>query len=121
MNWSNLHIHCPHIIEKIIEFAAENECYKNLCCNNGSLRDCCYKALCGEIDEESSWMMKLHKYGKVCRGWKKVIFHSKILFHEDENTNERWYDDYAYDKRAMHITLKQAYENNPKFYFPRNA
>ena len=74
MNWSNLPY---HITEKIIKYAAEK-------------------------DEESLWLMKLHKYGQVCRGWKEVIFQSKMLFDNDKETNES--DDDS--KREMQMTLK---------------
>ena len=74
MNWSNLPY---HITEKIIKYAAEK-------------------------DEESLWLMKLNKYGQVCRGWKEVIFQSKILFDNEKKTNESDFD----SKRAMRIALK---------------
>ena len=86
-------------MEKIIKFAAENECYKCCCCNT---------ILYKEKDEESSWMMKLHKYGQVCRKWKQVIFDSKMLFEEEKESSESD----AEGKRAMNITLKSAHNED---------
>ena len=99
MNWSNLP---HHIVEKIIKYAAENECLK--CC-------CCDKVLHDEKDEQSSWLIKLHKYGQVCCGWKEVIFRSKMLFDENKKANEsdersEWSDEESDGKRAEQITLK---------------
>ena len=88
MDWSNLPY---HITEKFIKYAAEK-------------------------DEEDSWLMELHKYGQVCRGWKEVIFQSKILFENDKKTNESDDDskrtmtiDYVHC-RLCYIVLKTSYE-----------
>ena len=69
MNWSNLPF---YITEKIIKYAAEcpNKCGRVYCCCQASRHD----------ESSSNWMMRVHTYGQVCRGWKEVIFHSKIMF-----------------------------------------
>ena len=68
MNWSNLPF---HITEKIIKYAAE--------CKNDCEKSCCWNEI---LLSKKSWLMKLHKYGQVCYGWKEVFFHSKLLFHK---------------------------------------
>ena len=76
MNWSNLPF---HITEKIIKYAAQcpNECNRP-CCGHSSFLTGLGKR---------NWMKCVHTYGQVCRGWKDVIFHSKIMFDNDEKSS----------------------------------
>ena len=67
MNWSNLP---DHIIEKFIRCAAEDEF------NN-------------QEENWFNWMLYfIHKYGQVCRGWKDVIFRSRMLFDEYDESDD---------------------------------